>query len=89
MSWPETVDRLTARNIHKGSYGSGRCRCVLGWLNIWFPSYLAFKQAARTLRKNTGIVFICEWNDDPGTSKAEIARALNQLTDELGYTEDA
>jgi len=88
MSWPVKVDVLEAQHIKKGSIGSGEQYCFLGWLDCWFkcgsPEYEIVKNIARRF---TGAWLISIWNDRPHRSKAAIAKMINKVTAEVGYTE--
>ena len=88
IKWPKTVPRIYPSMCCKNVIASGEKRCAVGWtIEIFRSDLRAGRDARGVLEKIIKSCNIAEWNDSPQTTLADIAAALNKLTDKLGYTE--
>jgi hypothetical protein len=88
--WPAEVPVLTARDIHRGALdGPNQTHCLIGWCSQSFDDFDVWDTAREKIagRIGDGRAWISDFNDDPATTKAEIARVWNLAMADLGYTE--
>ena len=93
MAWPKEVDVVTADDICRRQFGDRekaypeKC-CFAGWLMHWFghykPEYYEAQNAAAGI---IGTFNLPSWNDSWVRRNSTVARAINQTTASLGYTE--
>jgi len=89
MVWPVEVDVLEARHITKGNFVDGNRRCFYYWLGHWFNRQSdEYQKVFHIAKELIGTENIFAWNDDPDRPKAAIAKMINRVTAEVGYTED-
>lgn len=87
---PDLIELPRPQDICKGDWcdEQGRC-CAEGWLMEFFipkdlPAYGDFRTAATIASRLVGR-YIMGWNDDPRTTKKEIARVIEETVLEMGY----
>lgn len=88
MVCPEgKIDVLTGDNICQHDFPEDQNhRSIMGWFDYWFDHRSVEHRKAWAISKDL-VGNPMQWNDDPATSKDEIATHINRVTAKLGYTQ--